>query len=167
MSDWVKTLVSVAFGAVLAAALNYFFWKRQHREEVKSSEERDARRERLLEERELRRERARAVERLREVGGLLIEINRAALSGPNINQTEVTTTTYIEIHRLRREVISAVAAVRDVFPADRGDTALRLNLFEGAITEKVPLAPDSLGNLRSQLDLILDKLRADVSIPNK
>jgi hypothetical protein len=145
------TLVSVGFGALLTAALQYFFWKRQHQLELQS-----------LEEREIRRERRRAAERLREVGGLLIEINSGPIAGYNVNQKEVTTTTLIEIHRLRRELLNATAAVRDAFP----DQDKRLIPFQNKITEKVPLSlsSESAASLRNELDAIVAELRALVSI---
>jgi hypothetical protein len=143
----VVALVSVGFGAVLSAALQYT--KRQHRQELQS-----------LEEREMRRERRRAVERFREVGVLLIEINRGLVSGPNVNQTEVTTMTLIEIHRLRRELLNATAAVRDAFP----DQDKRLTPFL-RMTEKI--SPESANRLRDELDAIVAALRADVSISDK
>jgi hypothetical protein len=55
----------VVIGAFLTAALQYFFWKRHHRQEMKSQQER-----------EVRRERASAAERLRQVSVSLIEISR-------------------------------------------------------------------------------------------
>jgi hypothetical protein len=138
-------LVSVVIGAVLTAALQYSFWKRQHREEQKS-----------LEEREVRRERALAAERFREVARLLIEIN----CEPRNPQTDVTTATLLEKYRLRRELIVAATAVRDSNIL-KGE---RLNIFL-RMTET--LSPQSAPGLRSELDAIVAELRADVSISDK
>jgi hypothetical protein len=148
----VIALVSVVVGAVLTAVLQYSIWKRQHREEQKSSEER-----------EIRRERRRAAERFREVAGLLIEINGGTVSGPMgpyIDHTQLTTTTLIENSRLRRELLNAAAAVRDLNIL-KGD---RLNIFVRK-TEKI--SQESASSLRSELDAIVAELRADVSISDK
>jgi hypothetical protein len=142
-------LVSVVIGAVLSAFLQYFFWKRQHRQETQS-----------LEEREIRRERTRAAERFRETGILLIEISRAGVYGPHVSANEMATTTQIEIYRLRRELLSAAAAVRDLNTL-KGE---RLNIFL-RMTEKI--SQESASGLRSELDAIVAELRADVSISDK
>jgi len=144
-------LVSVAFGAFLSASLQFFFWKRQHREELKS-----------LREREARRERERAVERLKEVGGLFIETTRTPVEWYALNRTELTTTTLIETYRLRRDLLNAAAAVRDEFPNQTTNLTLFLQM-----TEKVPLPPGFADELRARLDGILDQLRADDSMSDK
>jgi hypothetical protein len=150
-------LFSVAVGAVLSAALQYFFWKRQHLEELKS-----------VEEREVRRERARAVERFREVAGLLIEINRGTLLG-QIDQTELNAKILIENHRLRRELRNTVAAVRDAFPTQGPVQDERLAIFQRQMTDNFPLnfSQDSANAQRSELDAIVAQLRALVSISDK
>lgn len=139
-------LVSVAFGAVLTAALQYFFWTRQHREELRSSEER-----------ETRRARARALERFRDVAGLLIEINRAGLS---ISNPQLNTATIIEQYRLERELLSAAAVVREEHP----DQATRLAAFLRKITQASAASADTL---HAELNAILVELRADVSVYDK
>lgn len=148
----VSVVIGAVVGAVLTAALQYSFWKRQHREELKS-----------LEERETRGERARAAERLREVASLLIETSRVPISGPDINRSDVSTTTLIESYRLRRELLNAASAVRDAFPNHQSTTLVPFL----KMTERVPLEPESAGRLRAELDAILAALRADVSLSDK
>lgn len=101
-------LAGFVAGAFTTAGVQYLFWKRQHRQEVQS-----------LEEREMRKERARAAERWREIGTLLIELSRSLVSGPLISGAEVNTTTWIEIHRLRRALVNATIAAREAFPDQR------------------------------------------------
>jgi hypothetical protein len=153
----VSVVIGAVVGAFLTAALQYFFWKRQHREELKSAEER-----------EVRRERARAAERFREVAGLLIEINRGTLLG-QIDQTQLNATILTENHRLRRELRNTAAAVRDAFPDQGPVQDERLDLFQRQMTEKIPLnlSQESANALRSELNAIVAQLRALVSISDK
>jgi hypothetical protein len=146
--ELVSTLLSVAFGAILSTALQQFVWKRQQK---------------YAEDREMKKERARVVERFREVGGLLIEINRGFSSKPQVNQIEVTTTALIEGYRLRRELLNAAAAVREAFP-DR--ELLFVTAFQRKITEKFPLdlPPEAADSLRKELE---SALHADVSTSDK
>ena len=99
--DLVSTLVGVAFGAILSTVLQQFVWNRQQR---------------TLEEREMKKEQARTAERFRDVGTLLIEINRGTVSGSHLDETKIVTAKLLENHRLRRELLATVAAVRAAFP---------------------------------------------------
>jgi hypothetical protein len=159
LSNLLRAFLSIAFGAILAATLNYVFWKRQHREEMKSLEEREKR----LEQREMQRDRLRAVQRLREIGILLIESNRGTLLGTHVEQTQVTTANYLEIYRLRRELLSAVAAAREAFPDQQH---WLLTAFERKITKTVSgLSDESAKSMHAELDEALAELtetRAEV-----
>jgi hypothetical protein len=141
--------VLAAFGAVIQAALQHFFWKREHRSVV----EREKERERERDEKENKRERERVAERFRELGGLVIEISRVGLSGPQIDQTELTTTTLIENYRFRRELLVAIAAVRDVCPNKE-----RLSTFQGLIMQRTNFSEEAADRLRTELHAIADEI---------
>jgi hypothetical protein len=148
--DLVSTLVGVAFGAILSTVLQQFVWNRQQK---------------TLEEREMRKEQARTAERFRDVGTLLIEINRGTVSGSHLDETKITTTKLLENHRLRRELLATVAAVRAAFHLEPVQDE-RLTLFQRKVTEKSPLdlTEESARGLHSELDALVTDLRADVSI---
>ena len=152
--DLVSTLVGVAFGAILSTVLQQFVWNRQQR---------------TLEEREMKKEQARTAERFRDVGTLLIEINRGTVSGSHLDETEIVTAKLLENHQLRRELLATVAAVRAAFPNLEPVQDERLTRFQRMVTDKSPLdlTEESAGALRSELDAIITELRANVSISDK
>jgi len=135
VSQVVTSLVSVVVGALLTAGLQHLVWNRQQQ---------------ASEEREKRRERARAVERFRDIGSLVIELSRATLSGSSIEKTQLATATMLENERLRRELVAAIAAVRDAYPFQQ---TLLTNLQEKIIQRdlsKSPLQIYSLSFVRSR-----------------
>jgi hypothetical protein len=149
MPQWIIALLSALIGATVGAfatgAVQYLFWKRQHRHEV-----------RALEARETRKERARATERLREIGVLLIELARLPIDGTHIEKTQVTTTTHLEILRLQRELVNATIAAREAFP----DEDQALTVFQRLVIQRILRNPseDSIKLVRDELDALMAKL---------
>ncbi len=138
-------LLGVVVGAVLTNALQFFFWKRQHRQELQSLEERESRRAKTV-----------AAEKLREIAVLLIELGGYHISGPHISNTEVSTTFYIETLRLRRELEATTLAARELFP----NRAEAVTAFTRTITQgQLSLTPESAGRFRTELDALLASLR--------
>jgi hypothetical protein len=150
LAHLISGLVGVVVGAVLTSALQYFFWKRQHRVEVRS-----------LEERESRRERAQALERFREVGGLLVEMNRIPSEVLRAN-ADTAALIATDRYRLQGELRNAMAALREAFPAS--DAVLLVEDFHKNVTVPGRLQADQL---LIQIDVIVAKLRALVSISDK
>ena len=78
-----------------------------------------------------------------------------ALRGPNIDQTHLTTVTYIELLRLKREFLNAVASARDAFPLQQE----RLKVFQRQMDAAVlNQSKDRLDFLRAELDILLGEL---------
>jgi hypothetical protein len=150
MPQWIIALLSALVGATVGAfatgAVQYLFWKRQHSQEV-----------RAVEERETHKERARATERLREIGVLLLELAHTPVDGANIEKTQAATTTYLEVLRLQRELVNAATAAREVFP----DLDRDLTVFQRMVTQRILRDPseETIKMLQAELEALLAKLR--------
>ncbi len=146
MPEWIIALLGAVIGSFTTGVVQYLFWQRQHRQELQSSDER-----------ELRRGKARAAERLREIAVLLIELARSPVDGAHVEKTQTTTTTYIEILRLQRELVNAIIAAREAFPGQERS----LTVFQKTLAGKalVGSSPDSIKLLRDELDALLAELR--------
>jgi len=112
--------------------------------------------ERQREDRARREQKEQIAERLSRTAGELIELARSPIQGPHIDQTCLTTVSYIELHRLKRELANAVASASGAFPQQQE----RLRIFQRQTDASVLLNPpkERMDQLRSELDALLKNL---------
>lgn len=139
-STLISTLLGVVVGAFASAGCQHLFWRVQHREALRASEE-HAKRE--------------VTERLRRTGIELIELARAPLpTGVDFDNKYFTTTNRIELYKLRRELIGVCASFREVFPEEGEPLRIFQNFVDTAIASP---SDDQAKRLRDELDVILQR----------
>lgn len=151
-NDVVNVLLGVVVGALATAAAEHLFWRVQHRETLRESRERAEREERQREERASREQKQRVAEQLRQTAGGLIELARLPVQGIHIDQSYLTTINYVELLRVKRELLDVVALARDAFPEQQEF----LSAFQRHLDEAI-LNPstDRMDQLRVELDSLL------------
>ena len=149
-SEGLYALAGVLVGAIASGTVNYGFWKLQHKETLRTSEER-----------ERHKQQVQMTDRLQEVADQLIELGGASLSGPHIDQTQLSTATYMELVRLRREFLVVSNLARNAF--ENEDLTERLRVFQEMVSEAIlpgrGQTEAEKKNLRSYLDDLCTRLR--------
>ncbi len=137
---------SVSFGAILGFLASLGTWKLQHRDMVRDSREA-----------ETHREKVRTVEDVRDRGGRLVEMLDIGLNGPHIDRAQLTTLTYMEIQRLKRDFETLLPLVSELFPNERE----RLTDFNKKVSEVLfrNPTPDRIASLRREFDSLYRDLR--------
>jgi len=141
MEQAIFALVGVLVGAFATGGVQHYFWRLE---------------ERQREDRARREQKEKIAERLSRTAGELIELARSPIQGPHIDQTYLTTVSYIELHRLKRELANAVASASGAFPQQQE----RLRIFQRQTDASVLLNPpkERMDQLRSELDALLKNL---------
>lgn len=149
MSNWTAPLWTL-LGVVVGTVLQHIFWKLQYSEISHSMERRERRREQTI-----------AAERIQSVSNQAIDLASSPFSGPQINQTEVTTQTLVELLRLQRELRAITASSGELFSDQRHQ---QLETFRSKLAQIVLRNPQEqvLDSLRTELTNLCGDLRKDI-----
>ena len=141
MEQAIFALIGVLVGAFATGGVQHYFWRLE---------------EKQREERAKREQKERVAERLGRTAGELIELARSPIQGPHIDQTYLTTANYIELHRLKRELLNDVTSARDAFPKQQERLKVFQRQMDGAVLSNLP--KDRMDVLRAELDSLLEQL---------
>lgn len=148
-ADLFDVLSGVGVGAVLGFTGNFIMWKIQHR---------DAHRDYL--EQEQRRARSSAAEKFLDSAGRLVELVDQQIVGAHLDQPQLTTLTYLEMQRLRREFQSILPVAREAFPGE-GERLRELETQLSQMIFRNP-SPDAVQALRKRFQELCSEIRKKV-----